>query len=126
MLPHRDSAAILPWMTEDSAAGGAGKSAFHWELMKLLLQVAWADDHIAPQERRMLMGMAERLSLSPERVKEIEACLEQGASLPAPDMTLLRNRREEVIEAAEHIVLIDNEITDDENRVLAELNTLLG
>jgi uncharacterized tellurite resistance protein B-like protein len=104
----------------------AEKAGFRWELMKLLLQVAWADDRIADQERRILTGLAGRLSLGPERTEALEHCLEQGTPLPAPDMALLRSRRAEVIEAAEQLVMVDGEIDDDENRMLVELHALLG
>ncbi len=106
-------------MTED-------KAVFRWELMKLLIQVVWADDEVAPEERRVLLGLAQRLCLSAEQVQLVEACLAGGHALPAPNMTILRARRDEVIEAAEQLVLADTEIAEDEHRVLAELSALLG
>ncbi len=112
-------------MGDQEAEKSLEKKAFHWELMKLLLQVAWADDRVVPQERRVLVGLAQKLSLEPARITEIDACLE-GAALPPPDMQLLRSRRAEVIEAAEQIVMVDDEIADDENSVLAQINELLG
>lgn len=104
----------------------AGKREFHWELMKLLLQVVWADDAVATPERRVLLGLANRLSLDAEQIGAVERLLDGGEALPPPNLTLLRSRRDEVVEAAEQLVLADEEITDDENRLLAELNALLG
>jgi uncharacterized tellurite resistance protein B-like protein len=106
--------------------GKSGKANFHWELIKLLVQIAWADDEIAPQERRVVVGLASKLELSPEQIAEVEALLDGGAPLPPPNMQLLRSRSAEVISAAEQIVMVDDEIAEDENRVLAELHSLLS
>jgi uncharacterized tellurite resistance protein B-like protein len=102
------------------------KAVFRWELMKLLIQIVWADDEVAPEERRVLLGLAERLALSAEQIELVSACLDGGTPLPAPNMSILRERRDEVIQAAEQLVLADTEIAEDENRVLAELSALLG
>lgn len=110
-------------MTEDSAED---KAAFRWELMKLLLHIVWADDDVADEERRVLLGLAQRLKLSGGQTQLLHECLNGTTPLPPPNIALLRARRAEVIEAAEQLVLADTEISDDENRVLAELHVLLG
>jgi hypothetical protein len=102
------------------------KSAFHWELVKLMLQVAWADDAVEPVERKIVEGLAERLSLPNENLEELRTCLDGRQSLPPPDMQLLRGYKEEATQLAEQLVIIDDEVTDDENRLLAELNEMLG
>jgi uncharacterized tellurite resistance protein B-like protein len=104
----------------------ADKSEFHWELMKLLLQVAWADDEIQGQERRLILGLAERLGLPLERRAELDCRLEGLGSLPPPNMGVLKARKAEVLQVAESLVLSDERLDDDENSMLAQLHELLG
>jgi hypothetical protein len=100
--------------------------AFHWELMKLLLQVAWADDEVVESEHRIVLGLGERLGLSSERMAELTEHLTTGKSLPPPDLGVLRARKHDALHAAEQLVLADDEISDEENLLLAELTALLG
>jgi len=45
---------------------------FAFELLKLLLQVAWADDDVAPEEADALMGYARRSLLSQDKLDLLE------------------------------------------------------
>lgn len=103
----------------------ADKSEFHWELMKLLLQVAWADDEVQGAERRLILGLAERLGLPLERRAELDCRLEGLGSLPPPNLSLLKARKDEVIQTAEALVMSDESIADDENHMLQQLHELL-
>jgi uncharacterized tellurite resistance protein B-like protein len=101
------------------------KAEFHWELMKLLLQVAWADDEVQGAERRLVLGLAERLGLSVERRAELDCRLEGLGSLPPPNMTMLKARKAEVIQTAEALVMSDENVADEENDMLQQLHELL-
>ena len=103
----------------------ADKAEFHWELMKLLLQVAWADDEVQGADRRLVLGLAERLGLSVERRAELDCRLEGLGSLPPPNMAMLKARKAEVIQTAEAVVMSDETIADDENEMLQQLHQLL-
>lgn len=100
--------------------------AFHWELLKLMLQVAWADDVIQPEEERIILGMAKRLSLDDSQIAEITTHLRGEAPLPPPNMQILRERKDEVIQVAEQLVLSDNDIAEEENEVLTQITELLS
>ena len=101
------------------------KPKFYWELMKLLLQIAWADDVVVKAERRMFLKLAERLRLSEEQAATVEQCLDGQAPLPAPDLALLREHRDDVMNAAKHVAMADQEFADDEKAMLDELSALL-
>jgi hypothetical protein len=107
-------------MSDDS------KAVFYWELLKLLLQVAWADGAVKPPERRIILGLGKRFQLSGEQLAELEVHLNGGTLLPAPNFDLLRSRSEEVLLAAEQIVLLDDDIDDEENALLVELHAMFG
>ena len=108
-------------MTDDT---DDNKAAFHWELLKLLLQVAWADGQIKPSERRIILGLAGRLGASPEQIDELKLHLDGTTTLPAPNFDLLRSRGEEVMEAAEQLVIANDVYDDEENALLAQLHTI--
>lgn len=57
---------------------------FAFELMKLLLQVAWADDDIASEEAEALRAFAKKNQLSADHFTLISACLAGKAPLPHP------------------------------------------
>ena len=104
------------------------RAAFHWELLKLLLQVAWADDVVHPAERYVVLHFALRFGVSDEQIAELERHLDGSApvSLPPPNFALLRRRKEEAMDAAQQLVIADDEIRDAENELLAELHVLLS
>lgn len=102
------------------------KATFYWELMKLLLQVAWADDTVAPEERHTLRALGERLRLDGSQLEIIDSCLEGRRSLPPPNMALLRGHRDDVLKAAEHIAMADKIVTTDEQSIMDGLNSMLS
>lgn len=103
-------------------------SAFHWELLKLLLQVAWADDVVHPSERYVIMQLALRFGLSDERIAELERHLNGRGleSLPPPNVALLRTRKEQAMDAASQLAIADDDIHEAENELLQELHMLLN
>jgi len=101
------------------------KPTFYWELMKLLLQVAWADDIIAKSERRLVLKLADKLALTKLQVEILEGCLDGKAPLPPPDLALLRDHREEVMQAAKHVAMADRDFAEEEQAMLQGLEAML-
>jgi hypothetical protein len=95
------------------------------EAMKLLLQVAWANDHLHPKERELLVKLAAAWRVGP-LLEALFADLDRGAPLPPPNVALVRRRADKVMRAAEALVAADGEVDTEEDALLAELRTLLA
>lgn len=97
-----------------------------FELLKLLLQMAWADHELQPKEKEALLNLADALLPSDERLREVETWLEGGAPLPPPDLAQLRAHKEEVLLEAQRVILADGQLLPDELQSLRELDRLLS
>ena len=95
------------------------------EILKLLIQVAWADHEIAADERAMLEDRARATGLGEQAVATLHRFLATEAKLPAPDFGFLRLHRDAAIAAAEKMVHSDDSVSDSEEEVLAEIRLLL-
>ena len=91
------------------------------EILKLLIQVAWADHEIAADERAMLEDRARATGLGEQAVATLHRFLATEAKLPAPDFGFLRLHRDAAIAAAEKMVHSDDSVSDSEEEVLAEI-----
>ncbi|ADO71374.1 TerB family tellurite resistance protein [Stigmatella aurantiaca] len=100
--------------------------AFHIELLKLLLHVAWSDDDLDPSEARALLGAARQWNLPPVELQRLERCLEKGERLPAPNLGLLRQRPDDVLSTVRTLIGCDARIQRSEEEMLAEIRELLG
>lgn len=100
--------------------------SFNLEVLKLLLQAAWADDEIQPQERELIQTHARTLQLAPDEVVELETYLNGHAPLPPPNLGLLRLRREEAIQAVRTLLLVDDRLEESETIILEQVEELLG
>lgn len=95
------------------------------EALKLLVQVACANDHIHPKERELLVKLGKAWRV-PEVVEMLFAHLDGGTPLPQPNLAVLRPHADKVLRAAGALVAVDGEVDADENDVLAQLKMLLG
>jgi uncharacterized tellurite resistance protein B-like protein len=100
--------------------------AFASELIKLLVQVAWADHDVASAEVQRLLSFARRNGLSPAEIEELQAMLAGRAPLTPPNLGLLKQRRTEVLRAVKQLLLSDLEVADEEEAVLSQIAALLG
>lgn len=100
--------------------------AFNFEVIKLMLQAAWADLQITSQEAQLLLGWAKRLGLYPQDQQTVIACLQGKQKLPPPDLGLLRLHREEVLGMVQALCESDAELPQDEQEILEEIRLLLG
>ena len=99
---------------------------FAFELLKLLLQVAWADHDVAPAEAEALLAFARRSGLDENEQQQLSAMLAGRAPLAPPNLALLRGRRAEVLHAVKELLLVDLEIADEERDLLEQIAALLG
>lgn len=98
---------------------------FAFELMKLLLQVAWADDDVAREEAGALLAFGEKNQLSPEQLQVISECLAGKAPLPPPNLGFLKSRRVDVLRAVKDLLTSDLRLGDAEEAVLTQISSLL-
>jgi uncharacterized tellurite resistance protein B-like protein len=102
------------------------RDVFELEVVKLLLQVAWADNDVAPEEAEALMQRAREISLSEAHIQELATYLRGEAPLPLPNLGLLRTRRAEVLKHVKRMLEADLQVRDEESEILEQISTLLG
>jgi uncharacterized tellurite resistance protein B-like protein len=100
--------------------------AFASELIRLLLQVAWADHDVAPAEADALMAFARRSGLKPDELSAVSAMLSGRAPLVPPNLGMLKARRTEVLRAVKELLLSDLEVAEEEEEILEQISSLLG
>jgi uncharacterized tellurite resistance protein B-like protein len=97
-----------------------------FEILALLLQVAWADEEIHADESEHLLELAREANLSEEEFVTLAKGLRGEGSLPAPDLGYLRAHKSEALAAAERLIALDTNIAAGESAVLNQLRELLG
>lgn len=97
-----------------------------FELLKLLLQVAWADDQVVDDEREHILSTARRAGVADADLAMLESCLRGEEPLPPPDMGFLRDHRDKAVAAAETLVDVDAGLAAGEADVLAQIREMLG
>jgi hypothetical protein len=98
---------------------------FAFELVKLLLQVAWVDDDISPEEAGALLAFGRKSQFTAEQLELLSACLAGKAPLPPPDLGVLKTRRVDVLRAARNLVVSDLLVGPAEEKILAQISALL-
>ena len=98
---------------------------FAFELVKLLLQVAWVDDDISPEEAGALMAFGRKSQFTAEQLELLSACLAGKAPLPPPNLGVLKTRRVDVLRAAKNLVVSDLRVGAAEKAILEQISTLL-
>jgi uncharacterized tellurite resistance protein B-like protein len=98
---------------------------FAFELLKLLLQVAWADDDVAPEEADALLAYARKSSLAQDQLELLALCLAGRAPLPSPNLGFLKPRRLEVMRAVKELLMSDLAVAEEEEAILEQISTLL-
>lgn len=103
-----------------------GSKTFALELVKLLVQVAWADGDVAPAEAEALLAFARRNGLDQDELQSLSAMLTGRAPLAPPNLGLLKERRTDVLRAVKDILVSDLEIAEEEEEVLEQIAGLLS
>lgn len=101
-------------------------STFRIEVLKLLLQVAWADHEIQPEEAQSIRDIARQYRLDDEQLAELERYLAGDEPLPAPNLGVLRDRKQEVMLAVQTLLLSDLQVVAEEREILAEIDAMLS
>jgi hypothetical protein len=97
------------------------------EILKLLLQVAWADDVVDEVEIESILTRARAEAIAEPAVSELARCLRGEAPLPPPNFGYLRQHREVVMVAAErYVVAPDGHRGRDASEVMETIRDLLG
>jgi len=96
------------------------------EILKLMIQMAWADHEVVPEEADFILSLAEQVGASEFDKELFRQCLRDEAQLPAPDFGLLRQHKDAAIEAAQRLIAIDGRIAEDEQATLVSLRQLLS
>jgi tellurite resistance protein len=109
-----------------SEAANEDVVAFNTEALKLLLQVAWANDELDPKEREFLVKLGKAWSVPSATLDDLLAHLDSGKPFPQPNLALLRTDPAKVMRAAEALISADGVGDAEERAFLEELKTLLG
>jgi hypothetical protein len=97
------------------------------EILKLLLQVAWADDVVDDDEIQPLMSMAREQAVPEEELRRLADCLRGSSPLPPPNFGYLREHKDVALLAAErYLGAGDSERVRDSEAVMATIRELLG
>jgi hypothetical protein len=96
------------------------------EIIKLLLQVAWADDRMTQDEKAHIWTVARAAGISAQDAATLQACLEGAQPLPAPDFGFLRAHKEAALQAAQDLITSDHDVARGELLVLEQIRELLG
>lgn len=96
------------------------------EVLKLLLQAAWADDRLEPAERAGIAALGPKWGVPELVMSELLERLDMGKPLPQPNLGLLRLHRDAARSAAEWFVGVDGVIDDQEKEFLSTVDELLG
>lgn len=108
-----------------SAEPSASRAEVASELVKLLVQVAWADHDVAPAEADALMAYARRSALPEAELVALRAMLTGRAPLVPPNLGLLKQHRTDVLRAMKELLLSDLAIADEEEQLLSQVSELL-
>jgi uncharacterized tellurite resistance protein B-like protein len=99
---------------------------FASELVKLLLQVAWADHDVAPAEAEALVAFARRSHLPDAEITGLRDMLAGRTPLVPPNLGLLKPRRTDVLRAVKELLLSDLQVAEEEEDILSQIAALLG
>ena len=95
------------------------------EILKLLLQVAWADHDVSADEIDHILALAQAADMSGETLELLASCLRGELQLPAPDLGMLRAHKERALLAAHKLIVSDDSIGEDEKETFREIKQLL-
>ena len=104
----------------------SAEDCFNIELLKLLLQMAWADRDLAPAERQFILGLGRSWSVPEGALHKLMGLLEEGAPLPEPDLEVLRTRPDDVMEAVRALSVADGKLAAGEKGLLDRIIARLG
>ena len=96
------------------------------EILKLLLQVSWADGVVQPEERSLIERLGQRWGVSLTELNELLSRLDQGEPLPPPNLEMLRSHRRAVDSAVRSLVEADGVTSEEEQEMVEQIQQLLS
>jgi acetoin utilization protein AcuB len=120
-----DALRALADLAQHASGPVPGAPRIDLEILKLLVQVAWADGEVVEEEIEHILGMARKSQASERELAELERSLTREKRLPAPDFGLLRRDPEAAMRAVEELVAVDDFIVEDEDEVMQQIRELL-
>jgi uncharacterized tellurite resistance protein B-like protein len=95
------------------------------ELVRLLVQVVWADHEVATAEAEALVAFARRSGIAQAELDHLSSMLSGRVALVPPNMGLLKARRTDVLRAVKELLLTDLHLAEEEEDVLGQIAALL-
>lgn len=95
------------------------------EIIKLLIQVAWADDQVTPEELAHITEFATKAGMSPEQLGILRQYLDASLPPPIPDFAFLKSHKEDVLLSVMQLIASDD-IEDSEQEIMAEIEIMLS
>ncbi len=95
------------------------------EILKLMIQAAWADHEVQTEEAEALMAAAAKIKLGEQELKDFKASIAGQKPLPAPDLGLLRAYKTEALTSVRELCDADAHFVSEERELIAELEMLL-
>ena len=108
-----------------SAPPSVSPTVFASELVKLLLQVVWADHDVSPEETQALIEYARRSGLPDDEIAQLTESLAGRAPLSPPNLGLLKTRRLEVLRAVKELLTSNPSLATEEEDLLEQISALL-
>lgn len=100
--------------------------AFHLEVLKLLVHVAWADGAVDEGEVGVVEELGRSWRVPDAALIDIAGRMRRGEPRPPPNMQLLKSHPEEVMAAVRTVVLSDGKLDLEELDVLGTIADMLG
>lgn len=98
---------------------------FNIEVLKLMLQLAWADGRVDPKEAGVILGAARSWGVPETEVSALKRAMENQSAVSAPDLALLQGRSEEALMAVRAVIASDGRLDPAEEQMLKELRIIL-
>jgi uncharacterized tellurite resistance protein B-like protein len=114
-------APALSWLAPDMP----GSNNISFEVVKLLLQVAWSDHEASPNEAEGIMQFAKRHDLDEVELAAVSAALFDRAPLPVPDLGTLKAHRVRVLGELKELLESDLGVSHEEEAMLRQISQLL-
>jgi uncharacterized tellurite resistance protein B-like protein len=98
---------------------------FNLEVLKLLLHVAWVDGAVDQTEVNMLLGLGRSWTVPEQALQKLMEAVKAGRRPAEPDWDMLRQRSDDVLQAARALVLADGKVEKGEIALLKNVQAAL-
>mgnify|MGYP000152974566 CR=1 FL=1 len=97
-----------------------------FELLKLLVQMAWSDHQVSAEEGVYLLALTDRLCPAPPYKLHVQGWINGEEQLPPPNLGVLKEHRDLVMKAMAQVSLADGKVVQDERDMLAQVANMLA